>query len=105
MSEVNPWTDEKEIETKESIGMKEGAVLTNVFQSESSEEANYDSSEESVKDDLSFLKISSAEDDALDRMMNEDLDYFLSDAAAGDDSEEYDLFGDDSAEADYYNYY
>ena len=105
MSAVNPWTDEKEIETKESIGMKEGAVLTNVFQSESSEEANYDSSEEPVKDDLSFLKLSSAGDDALDRMMNEDLDYFLSDAAAGDDSEEYDLFGDDSAEADYYNYY
>ena len=103
MDEVNPWTDEKEIEN-ENIGKKEGAVQTNLFQSESSEEANHDSSEESAEDDLPFLKISSAEN-SLDRMVNEDLDYFLSDAAAWDDSEEYDLFGDDSAEADYYNYY
>ena len=104
MDEVNPWTDEKEIEN-ENIGKKEGAVQTNLFQSESSEEANHDSSEELAEADLPFLKISSAENDALDRIMNEDLDYFLSDAAVWDDSEEYSLFGDDSAEADYYNYY
>ena len=87
MEEVNPWTDEKEFETNENIGKKEGA--------DTAEEAK-----ESAQDDLPFLKISSAEDDALDRMMNEDLD-----AAAWDDSEEHQLFGDDSAEADYYNYY
>ena len=103
--EVDPWTDDKEMETNENIKKNERTVLTNLLQSESSEEANYDSSEESSEDDLALLKISPAKDDALDMMTDEDLDYFLSDAAVWDDSEEYNLLGDDSAEADYYNYY
>merc|ERR1719470_701914 len=105
VNEVNPWTFENEMETNENIEKKERAVLTNLIQSESSEEANYDSSEESSEDDLALLKISSSEDVALERMIDEDLDYFLSEAAIWDDSEEYNLFGDDSTEADYYNYY
>ena len=104
-NEVNPWTVENEMETNENIEKKERAVLTNLFQSESSEEANYVSSEESSEDDLALLKISSTEDETLYGMIDEDLDYFLSDAATWDDSEEYNLFGDDSTEAEYYNYY
>eukprot|EP00091_Calanus_sinicus_P021924 TRINITY_DN6708_c0_g1_i2.p1 TRINITY_DN6708_c0_g1~~TRINITY_DN6708_c0_g1_i2.p1 ORF type:complete len:119 (-),score=45.58 TRINITY_DN6708_c0_g1_i2:33-389(-) len=99
MNQVNPWTDEKETETNENLGKKEGA---NLFQSETAKNVDYDSSKESVKDDLALLKISSAEDDALDRMMDEGIDYIMSAAADWDDSEEYE---DESAEADYYNYY
>ena len=53
MEEVNPWTDEKEFETNENIGKNEGAVLTNLFQSDTAKEAK-----ESAEDDLAFLKIS-----------------------------------------------
>ena len=93
------------METNENIGKKGRSVHTNLLQSESSEEANYDYQKESSEDDLALLKISSAEDDVLDTLIDEDLDYFLSDATIWDDSEEYNLLGDDSAEADYYNYY
>merc|ERR1719470_789539 len=58
VKEVNPWTVENETETNEVIEKKERAVLTNLIQSESSEEANYDSSQESSEDDLALLKLS-----------------------------------------------
>ena len=108
---MKPWTDNKEIERKDT--KEKQAEPINLIQSgvndkdhsfeDSSEESIEDSSEESIEDDLAFLKAS--ENSVMDSLMNEELDYFLSDAAIWDDSEEYDLFADDSAEQDYYNYY
>merc|ERR1711892_1592595 len=109
---MKPWTDNEEIETKDTKEKQDEPK--NLIQSgvndkdrsfeDSSEESIEDSSEEPIEDDLAFLKAS--ENSVLDSLMNEELDYFLSDAAIWDDSEEYDLFADtDSAEQDYYNYY
>jgi len=116
---MKPWADNKEIERKDT--KEKQAEPINLIQSgvndedhsfedsseesieDSSEESIEDSSEESIEDDLAFLKAS--ENSVIDSLMNEELDYFLSDAAIWDDSEEYDLFADDSAEQDYYNYY
>ena len=115
MNPRNPWTDINEIETDEKIGKGENLNLANLFLSEVSEEPsdfNYwdaitdseeESSEDLTADDLPFMRISSAEDKALD--MNEEFDYFLSEAAVWDDSEEFELFGDDSTETTYYDYY
>merc|ERR1711892_1642901 len=101
---MKPWTDNEEIETKDTKEKQEEPK--NLIQSgvNDKDRSFEDSSEESIEDDLAFLKAS--ENSVLDSLMNEELDYFLSDAAIWDDSEEYDLFADtDSAEQDYYNYY
>jgi hypothetical protein len=114
MNTRNPWTD---IETYEKIDKEESINLANLFKSKTTEDAsdfNYwdaitdsseESSEELTADYFPLMKISSTEDTALDSLTNEELDYFLSEATIWDDSEEFELFGDDSTEATYHDYY
>eukprot|EP00092_Neocalanus_flemingeri_P076570 GFUD01094990.1.p1 GENE.GFUD01094990.1~~GFUD01094990.1.p1 ORF type:complete len:304 (+),score=116.61 GFUD01094990.1:121-912(+) len=94
LNQMNPWSDVNEIEaeTEETneYASKDGGV------SDSSEE--WDSSEELTEDEFSVLKVSTAED----TITSEELEYLWNEAIL-DDSEEFDLFGDDSTE--YYDYW
>jgi len=88
---MKPWTDNKEIETK--ADQQNHIEPTSLIQSQDSE----DSSEKIVEDDLGFLK--AVKENALDNLMNEEADYYLTDAAVWDTgAEEYDLFADDSTD-------
>eukprot|EP00092_Neocalanus_flemingeri_P036755 GFUD01040015.1.p1 GENE.GFUD01040015.1~~GFUD01040015.1.p1 ORF type:complete len:281 (+),score=108.66 GFUD01040015.1:132-974(+) len=111
MNQINPWSDVNEIEAEEIIGTGKSAASyykdeteeTNEYASkddggvsDSSEE--WDSSEELTEDEFSVLKVSAAED----TITSEELEYLWNEAIL-DDSEEFDLFGDDSTE--YYDYW
>eukprot|EP00092_Neocalanus_flemingeri_P093812 GFUD01119261.1.p1 GENE.GFUD01119261.1~~GFUD01119261.1.p1 ORF type:complete len:276 (-),score=106.04 GFUD01119261.1:119-889(-) len=87
LNQINPWS---ETEETNEYASKDGGV------SDSSEE--WDSSEELTEDEFSVLKVSAAED----TITSEELEYLWNEAIL-DDSEEFDLFGDDSTE--YYDYW
>eukprot|EP00092_Neocalanus_flemingeri_P020066 GFUD01021727.1.p1 GENE.GFUD01021727.1~~GFUD01021727.1.p1 ORF type:complete len:257 (+),score=99.35 GFUD01021727.1:179-949(+) len=87
LNQINPWS---ETEETNEYASKDGGV------SDSSEE--WDSSEELTEDEFSVLKVSTAED----TITSEELEYLWNEAIL-DDSEEFDLFGDDSTE--YYDYW
>merc|ERR1711970_351195 len=106
--EIYQIQEEQDMAKEENENKENGdqIKLTTMNKSNEEEENNdsdeiYDSvensSEEFSSNESGFLKMASDED--------LELDYFLQDAPIWDDSEEYNLLGEDSEEQEYYNYY
>eukprot|EP00092_Neocalanus_flemingeri_P021949 GFUD01023806.1.p1 GENE.GFUD01023806.1~~GFUD01023806.1.p1 ORF type:complete len:327 (-),score=121.09 GFUD01023806.1:75-941(-) len=121
MNQMNPWSDVNEIEAEQIIGIKTDLGLPSFFKSET-EETNengnkdggfsvsseeWNSSEELIADEFSFLQINSDDDEGLnpaDIITSEELEYFWNEVVLND-SEEFELFGFDSPEMEYYGEY
>jgi len=101
LNQMRPWSDFTENETQDEKSNKGLLALQNVLSSE-----ERDSREEITADEQPSLNINSAEiEDLAETLTKAELEKFVWEYAFLDDSEEMNLFEDDSDEIDYFGDY